>query len=87
MFQRRYIPCQCWSADHFLAIDTDPDSDDEITISAVSRRNSSFWHRVRWALKHVFGREDLVFADLIVKRDDLESIVKSPGENDGGPNS
>lgn len=71
-----YIPCDCRTPYHCLVID-DGDYDESRTtplhlnVSFVSTRNGSIWHRIKWALKHVFGREDLTFADIIIKTEDL----------------
>lgn len=62
-----YIPCECRTPYHFVCVDADPDVPDELNISVVSMRNGSFWRRVQSAMKHVFGREDLVFGDVLVK--------------------
>ncbi len=56
-----YIPCRCFSADHLVRVCPDEDIDGTLNVEILSSRQSSFWSRVRWALKHVFGREDLVF--------------------------
>lgn len=66
-----YIRCDCHTPYHCLVIDEDPDVAGELNVSFVSTRNGSIWHRIKWALKHVFGREDLCFADIIIKRSDL----------------
>lgn len=73
---RAYVPCRCGTPYHHICFDVDPDMPDEIDISFVSTRNGSFWRRVKWALKHVFGREDLVFADAIVSKKRLVEVMK-----------
>jgi hypothetical protein len=72
-----YLQCTCHTPYHCLVIESDPDLPDELDVSFVSTRNGSFWHRIKWAMKHVLGREDLTFADIIIKRDDL---VRALGE-------
>lgn len=76
----RYVLCRCWSADHFVRVDTDEDFPDELNIAVVSTRNGHFWHRVRWALKHVFGRQDLIFADVIVSRAEFRAVLEKERE-------
>lgn len=72
-----YIRCECATPYHCLVIEEDEDSNAEyLNISFVSTRNGSIWHRIKLALKHVFGREDLVSADIIVKRQDLLDTLK-----------
>ena len=66
-----YLQCDCHTPYHCLVIEDEPDFPDELNVSFVSTKSGRFWHRVKWAMKHVFGRSDLVFADIIVKRDDL----------------
>ena len=79
-----YVPCDCHTPYHCLVInDGDYDGTERelpiyLNISFVSTRNGSIWHRIKWAVKHVFGREDLTFADIIIKRDDLmEALAKA----------
>jgi hypothetical protein len=72
-----YIPCRCFSADHLVRVCPDEDIDGTLNVEILPSRQSSFWSRVRWALKHVFGRDDLVFADVIVSR---EKWLKAAGE-------
>lgn len=72
---RRYVPCRCWSADHLVAIDPDEDDAETLYVSVVSTRNGSFWHRVRWSLKHIFGGQDLVFADIVVNRSTFAAAI------------
>lgn len=70
-----YIPCDCRTPYHCLVVERDEDIPESLNISFVSTRNGSIWHRIKWALKHVFGRKDLIFADLIIKTDDfLEAL-------------
>jgi hypothetical protein len=71
-----YLQCDCHTAYHCLVIENDPDIAGEINVSFVSTRSGSFWHRVRWALKHVLRRQDLVFADIIIKRDELLDALR-----------
>lgn len=71
-----YIRCECATPYHFLCIEPE-DGSDELNVSFVSTRNCHFWHRVKWAMKHIFGRDDLVFADIIVKREWFENVVSS----------
>lgn len=66
-----YVPCDCRTPYHHLVITQDGDLPNDLNVEFVSTRNGSIWHRIKWAIKHVFGRQDLVFADIIIKRDDL----------------
>jgi hypothetical protein len=77
-----YIRCDCYTAYHCLVIDEDPDLPGELYVSFVSTRHGSIWHRIRWALKHVFGRQDLCFADIIIKRSELAEALNG-GQQDG----
>ena len=70
-----YIPCECRTPYHFICIEADEDAPNELNVSFVSTRNGSILHRLKWAFKHVFGREDLVFADAIIKREWFEDAV------------
>lgn len=71
-----FVPCTCDTAYHFLRVSEDMDRDAYLYVEFVSTRNGSIWHRIKWALKHVFGREDLVYADIIIKRSDLRAALK-----------
>lgn len=73
-----YIPCECRTPYHFLLIEPDEDMPHQLNVSFVSTRNGSIWHRIKWAMKHVLGREDLTFADIIIKRQWLENVVSTP---------
>lgn len=77
-----YIPCECRTPYHFICIEPDADVPNELSVSFVSTRNGSLWHRIKWACKHVFGRQDLVFADAIIKREWLENAVSETSPND-----
>jgi hypothetical protein len=70
-----YIPCDCHTPYHFLVFEPDADQPQSIYVSFVSTRNGSFWHRLKWAVKHVFKREDLTFADIIIDYADLKRRV------------
>lgn len=72
----RYVPCDCATTYHFITFMPDPFDVDQVDISFVSTRNGYFWHRVKWAWRHVFGREDLVFADAIVSRKRLVAVME-----------
>lgn len=77
-----FIPCDCYDTCHFLRFMPDPDIEDAFDCDFISTRNGSFWQRVKWALKHVFGNEDLVFADLIIRRSELERVLTELGGED-----
>lgn len=70
-----YVPCDCGTPYHFLRISENMDEPEWLDVEFVSTRNCSIWHRIKWALKHVFGREDLTFADIIIKREDLRRAL------------
>ena len=72
----RYVPCNCGTAGHFIAFMADPFDENEIAIEFGSSRGGPWWRRLKWALKHVFGREDLVFADAVVSKKRLVELMK-----------
>lgn len=80
---RAYIECDCATPYHFLRVEPDPDIDGMLNLAFVSTRNGSFWHRLRWALAHVFGRDDLVFADIIVSRKRIAAAIRGDGNGEG----
>lgn len=77
-----YLPCRCFCAEHFVRVGLDPDVPDEVTVDIVSSRNGSIWHRIKWAFIHVFGREDLVMADLMLSRKQWHDAVHNPEVSD-----
>lgn len=72
-----YIPCRCGSAHHFLRIQDDPDIPEAVCIDFVSGSSAPFWVRVARALKYVFWREELVYADLFIDRDTLKAAMEA----------
>ncbi len=72
-----YIQCDCHTPYHCLCFERDPDIAESLVVSFVSTRNGFFWHRVKWAFLHIFRREDLVFADIIIKRAQLADVLKA----------
>jgi hypothetical protein len=79
----RYVPCDCATPYHFIAFMPDAFDPDYVDIAFVSTRNGSFWHRVKWALRHVLGREDLVFADAIVSKARLIKVTEGLRRDNG----
>ncbi len=69
----QYIPCRCYCAEHFVRVQPDEDVNNSLIVEIISSRNGSIWQRARWAFQHVFGRDDLVFADLIIAKDDWDA--------------
>jgi hypothetical protein len=70
-----YLECDCHTAYHFLTFEPDEDEPECIYVSFVSTRNESIWHRIKWALWHVFKREDLTFADIMIRYPALRGAV------------
>lgn len=70
-----FVPCTCLATEHFLRISPDLDDPETVVVEFLSTRDRSFWRRLKWALKHVFQRQDLVFADVIVRRDELRAAL------------
>lgn len=72
-----YIRCNCGTSHHYLCFDYDLDfwGDDELCVALVSTRTSDFWQRLRSAWKHVFGLNDLLMADVIIKREQLKKLL------------
>lgn len=73
-----YLPCRCFCAEHFVRVGEDPDVPDELTVEVVAQGNRSFWHRFKWAFRHVFVGGDLVVADLILTRKQWHDAVPNP---------
>lgn len=75
-----FVPCTCSATEHFLRISQDFDDQDTVTVEFLSTRDGSFWRRLKWAAKHVFGRQDLVLADVIVRKDELAEALEKASE-------
>jgi hypothetical protein len=69
-----YFRCSCRSPHHALVFERDEDVPTAVNVTFMSARNASFWHRVKWSLKHIFGGESLVFADLVFEPDDAKRL-------------
>lgn len=69
-----YLRCDCHTPYHAVVIDKDPDIAGFLNVSVVSTRNGSIWHRLKWAAVHVFKREDLVCADLILGKAEVSRL-------------
>lgn len=74
MSKQIYLQCECHSANHFVLIERDEFKC--LQISVVADRNRSIWHRMRWAFHHIFSREDLVMADLILAPDKAKELAE-----------
>lgn len=74
-----YLRCDCHQPHHFVLIEDDPDIAGHFMVSVVGMKSASFWHRVKWALKHIFGSEHLTIGDVILTPDDagrLSSFIR-----------
>jgi len=60
----------------------DPFDADEVDVSFVSTRNGSFWHRLKWAARYLWGREDLVLADAIFPKSTLTEVMEGLARDD-----
>lgn len=73
-----YVPCRCGSAHHFLRIQDDPDIPDAVCVEFLSGGTAApFWMRMKHALKHLFWREELVYAELFIDRDTLKAAIEA----------
>ncbi len=70
-----YLRCDCHQPHHFVLIEDDPDIAGLFQVSVVGTKSASFWHRVKWAWKHVFAGEHLTVADLILTSEDAGRLV------------
>lgn len=69
-----YVRCECHTPYHCLVLERDADG--SIDVQFVAESNGRFWHRVKWALRHVFKRDMLVEADLILSSKDAGRLAK-----------
>lgn len=69
-----YLRCHCHQPNHFVLVEDDPDIAGVINLSLVASKSARFWHRVRWALAHVFGGEHLTIGDVIMANGDVERL-------------
>ncbi|SCM71565.1 hypothetical protein KL86PLE_100266 [uncultured Pleomorphomonas sp.] len=67
-----YIPCDHYTPDHFIHIDPKPGGH-LAEVKIVTSRDASLWLRLRYALRFVLGRDDLVYGNVIASR--LEIVL------------
>lgn len=77
-----YLRCDCHQPHHFVLIEDDPDIAGVINVSVVATKSSDFWHRVKWALAHVFGGEHLTVGDVILTNGPAEKLARFLAERD-----
>lgn len=77
-----YIRCNCHQPHHFVLIEDDPDIAGVIIMSLVAAKSASFWHRVKWALAHVFGGEHLTIGDVILGNGEIGRMQAFLAERD-----
>lgn len=61
-----YLKCSCHAPHHGVLLEPVDDMPGSVEVSVISSRNGSIWHRIKWALKHVFGSQNLVTADVFL---------------------
>lgn len=64
-----YLRCDCYSVQHAVVIERDPDIPDAVNVSVLGERNVSVWTRLKYAAQYVFGGEGFTAADVILNRD------------------
>lgn len=77
-----YLRCECHQPHHFLLVEDDPDVAGVVNISLVATKSARFWHRVKWALRHVFGCEHLTLGDVILTNGKVARLQKFLAERD-----
>jgi hypothetical protein len=64
-----YLRCDCHQPHHAVIIERDKDFSDTVMVSVVSTKSSGFFHRVYWAMRHIFAGEHLTVGDVLLDRD------------------
>ena len=64
-----YLRCECHQPHHAVIVEPDRDIDGTVNVSVISAKSGSLWHRVKYALRHIFVGERLIEADLILGED------------------
>lgn len=77
-----FVPCQCGDATHFLRFTVDTDTPIAFWVDFVSTRSPSLWRRIKNALRYVFSRDELIYADIIIERAELERMLEEFGGGD-----
>lgn len=70
-----YLRCECHQPHHFVLIEDDTDISGTFSVSVVATKSADFWHRVKWALKHVFAGEHLTTGDVVLSSEDAAKVV------------
>lgn len=77
-----YLRCECHQPHHFLLVEDDPDVAGVVNVSLVATKSGRFWHRVKWALRHVFGGEHLTLGDVILTNGKVAQLQQFLAERD-----
>lgn len=70
-----YLRCACHTAYHFVTVEPDPDIDGAFQVFLVSTKAGSFWHRLKYAWRHVMRMDSLVEADVILTASDASRLA------------
>lgn len=82
MSDHKYFRCGCHTPHHFVLFEPDPDIAGVLNVSVCADKNARFWHRVKWALKHILGTEHLTYGDIILERDEVARLAQFLAERD-----
>jgi len=63
-----YLQCDCHQPHHAVIIEPDDHVPGMVMVSVVATKSSGFFHRVWWALKHIFGGEHLTVGDVVLSQ-------------------
>ena len=69
-----YLRCDCHQPYHFVLIEDDPDIASLYLVSVIATKSASFWHRLKWAVRHIFGADHLTMGDVVLTAEDAERL-------------
>lgn len=67
-----YLRCDCHTPYHCWVVERDGEY---FNIQFVAESNGRFWHRVKYALIHIFKKDMLVESDMILKQEDADRLI------------
>lgn len=76
--KRFYLPCECGSPEHLILIEEASKINDKVEsviVYIVSTIYRSFWQRLKFGLKYIFKKEELVLGDVVIDIEVLKNVL------------
>ena len=72
---RKVYWCGCTDPTHFIMLELDKD-EDLVWVSFTSSKTSNMFRRIKFAFYFLFGLDHLIYGDLVLKKEDIDNIIK-----------